>query len=291
MRREMHADLVLAAGFQDAAHQRVGSSRGAIRSTSKHFELGRRGQTLARLSDAHLDGVTARGIEFERQGDAKAVVGGRAPSDGEIFFVHRTLFVGVDRGGTLGKLHLDAAICFARPGQQEHAARFAIEAMREHEAFAVTGIFEQFDDGALVITRGRMHGDARGFVHGEEVFVLVKNGEGDVGSLFVPRCSPKQDELFGVYAVVAFEASGVDGVGAVRNDFLSARAARSFHLRLHEAIEAHPGGLGRDPEDRHHRALPAAPLADGGGVDGGPGVLTPPHPAPAPVRAWSDRCR
>jgi hypothetical protein len=107
-----------------------------------------------------------------------------------------------------------------------------------------------------------MHRDERGLVDGEEILVLVQDRDLHLGRLLVPRLPPEQDALLGLHPVAAAQAPRVGRVGAALDDRRGAGPARALELRLDEAVDPHPGGLGRDPEDRHDGPLRDVRRAD-----------------------------
>lgn len=249
-RREVHADLMLAARLEPAFHPSVARPP---RPAADRGDLDPSGgvQRAAAVVNAHLDSQRMRQIELYGalvpKGPGAVAAVRHSPGQRDVRLLHAPAIL---------DLLFELPVAFGSLRNDDDSARFPVQAMPEREKTRLgPRRLEQFDEGIFVMPRGRMNGEERGLGNREQMIVFPENGDVDGHRNLVPGRSPEEHELSGPNAIVRLQAPAVFAVCARSNDRLGTRSARAVELTLDEDVDALARGLRLHSEHRYDGAL------------------------------------
>ena len=261
--RHVHADLMGAAGFQMAAHQR-GDGLVAEAEHMLHLEMGDGEAALAFVAHHRLFLAVARVAADGRVNDANGPLG-RAPDQREIIAhqMHLAAVVGEQgRQALMGRVGL---------GDDEQARRILVEPVHDarptHAADARQGVAamadQRIDERARLVACGRMHDEAGGLVDDDEVLVLEDDVERNILALGLGRGGLGNGDFDGLAGPHLGRRVGgrlaVDRHGAALDQRLDAGARHAVARARQKAVEP----LGR----LHHEGV--RPRREAGAARGG----------------------
>ena len=250
---EMGADLVGAAG--DQVHPEAGNGAGG-----QGFIAGGDGPGAGAVLVENLDD-TAGGV-LEEKGAAGGGGGFRdAADEANVIFFDGTLFEGFEKDG------MGAGVF----GEETQAAGFVVETVNRlwkcGAGFAGGGRFEGVGGGgergtglgmeAAEICQGEgagfvgFHADAGGFVHQEDVFILVNDAED--GRFLMGGGQKNRESLTGMHRGVPIRADAVQLYIAGGEDFSEDALGQGRQKPTQKQAGFHAFGIGRDQgfSDRH----------------------------------------
>jgi hypothetical protein len=242
---EVNADLVLPPCLQLAADACIGAGRGGVPAGPFDREAGCGVERVLAHAEAHLHVRAVGRIELDAPLEAEcagSVAGVRySPGDGE---------VGLLDPVPLLERPFERAVAHGIFGHENHAAGLSIEPVAKGEPLTRALRLEDLNERVSVVAGRRVDREASRLVDREEVLVFVDDGDLRRDGVLVPWGAPEQDLLEGANAVVRAKSPSFIVVGARADDELRPRPARALKLRLEEDVEALPGDLRGNSEDR-----------------------------------------